>query len=157
MLMDVDTFGDSLANTGYVVQEHEGQTIARVVKVDPGFVFSFWSSENRLRNTRMPSEFREEGSRVLSDQRDIQYSSYGSAIRWSQFSPNQQTQFRTCLRQGIAGLREQGVVEYLYTRQGAINSGADETEALLRPDLVNKYIQGLLRNLELQESIYLSN
>jgi hypothetical protein len=151
LLMDVDALGDSLSNTGYVVKVLEGKTIAQVVKVDPGFAFSFWASQNLLRNTISPRD----GDRVLSDVKDIQVGSNGLSIRWLQLSANQQAQFRQYLAQGISLLRAKGVVKYLYTRGGVINSGAEEI--LLRPELVQRYTNSLRANLRLQQEIYLTD
>ena len=150
LLMDVDVLGDSLKNAGFTVQtDTKGEAYAQVVKIDPGFVFSFAAPQNLLRNTIFPRP----GDRTLSDEKDVQAGSNGSlVIKWAQFSESQQDHFREHLVRGIAWLRRPEVLEFLLVRNGAFNAGAEEV--LLRAELVQEYTQLIRDNLAVQERIY---
>ena len=150
LLMDIDVLGDSLKNAGYTVQvDSKGHSYAQVVKVDPGFVFSFLAPQNLLRATMFPRRHE----RKMSDVKDVQAGSNGAlVIKWAQFSETQRDRFRGYMRRGISLLRQPGVLAYLLARDGVFNSGAGEV--LLRPELIERYTSSINENLADQEEIY---
>ena len=154
LLMDIDVLGDSLKNAGYTVQaDSKGHSYAQVVKVDPGFVFSFIAPQNLLPATRFPNPNPRRRERKMSDAKDVQAGSNGVlVIKWAQFSETQQDRFREYMRRGISLLRQPGVLAYLLARDGVFNSGAGEL--LLRPELIEKYTNFINENLDDQEEIY---
>lgn len=149
LLMDIDVLGDSCSNAGFVLRADTAAGIARyaqVVKVDPGFAFSFESSQNLLLLGAAPWS-----SRRLADSKDVQVGANGLVVTWAQLSAAQKTVFSDCVRLGACCLQRE-VLLFLLQREGAFTQGAQEE--LLRPELRERYVQFVEQNARFQLSMY---
>lgn len=152
ILADVDVLGGSGGNAGFVWVKNEAGDILgmRIVKIDPGFAFTFTGSSNWVTCTQERS-FNPEY--FLSDLRDLQTASLNLSvnIHWDKLTPAQRTEFLAALLNCTRYLESKEVFSFLFHREGRFNRG--EMEQF--PEMfINELQEGLKKWLENQLAIY---
>ena len=118
LLGDVDVLGNGGTNTGFIVQEDlRGTPIsAKIVKIDPGFVFTVNEQESLLFATLYPpsNPITRRQLRTLKDIKDIQIgTSTEILVHWSSLTNNQKSRFLKTLQEGI-NLLKQKTLSFIY-------------------------------------------
>lgn len=158
LLSDIDVLGNNLTNAGFSVVRQRGEPrYAYVIKIDPGWAFSFSSDRNRFYHTQTfaaatPYESLHEG---LKDSRDIQTGTGKKeefVLPWSVLTTKQKERFLMALHMGSQLLNNQEWLDYLFLREGRFNQGPDP--ALMKPEWVYRYIRNLRINIQAQEKVY---
>jgi TPR repeat protein len=156
LLGDIDVLGDTGENAGYTLfQSNDGKPYAQIVKVDPGFAFTFEPIPNRFyANIHAPRTVAEKlQQRPLDNPCDIQFGARaGSAIAWDKLNASQQEDFLRALQAGIDLLQHEPVLDYLLIRHNQFNQGANEE--LFKPELINQYRAAIIENIKLQAKCY---
>jgi hypothetical protein len=150
LLADTDVLGGSAKNSGFLIERNiEGQPIAaRAVKVDPGFAFNFEGSENLLFQSYNPQGTS--NNLLRQDKRHLQYGNLPKPLLWSDLTDLQRDQFILALEYGLKMLRDNDeVIKKFFTR-----NSFEKTPKQRDLPKVEQYLNGLQKNLDLQEDVY---
>jgi hypothetical protein len=123
LLADVDLLGGGGCNAGFIWIRNEVQEIigARVVKIDPGYTFSFThqDSKNAGRNYVINTA-KKLGNFHLQDLKDLQTSTCNSDtfIHWNCLTQAQQNLFLSVLLNTSRYLQSQEILKLFFYREG---------------------------------------
>ena len=119
VLADPDLIGGTGGNAGFVVENASGVSVARTVKIDPGYAFSFDDTElNRVIRTH-----RRLGTYMLDNIKDMQTSNSGhNTVHWEALSEHQKNEFLATLFNCSRYLRSRDVLHFLFYRDGKFTS-----------------------------------
>lgn len=138
-LGDVDVLGGTGKNCGLIfLRSSDGKSYgALVVKIDPGFVFSYEEARHRQQG---------------ANQKDIPYSPHGGIVRWENLSQDQKDEFLEVKRNALA-LKDPRVRDYLFFREGRLWQ-----EGVPRPhhfdQIAGRYKKQLEDHLEQESALY---
>ena len=124
LLADIDVLGGRGSNAGFIwIQEGPHIVGAQVVKIDPGFAFSFSENQaNWVAATKLglyPLSPLSEAS-FLSDLRDLQTATNNkkAIIQWKALSKNAQSEFLATLFNSFRYLKSDPILSFFFQREG---------------------------------------
>lgn len=152
LLGDIDVFGNSGGNVGFVlIPDQQGKPeFAQIVKIDPGYAFTV-NGQSQLFAALNPSASPDCLS--LKDLKDIQIGTTSETlVQWSCLTQNQKTRFINAMKKYIDTLKDESIIHFMFNRNNEFSSTTDHS---LMPNNHIEYYKLALRCLtSMQETSY---